>query len=124
MNGKIAHLKQCLLFLRAENSHNFNRALEFAELIISAAKMDPTIWLELSSNSEQINRHLKTIALKRGWQLVEYLRSNFRLLPPMNARSDADEIRLLIEKGFVSYGDIHTSLAEIQKLSRGSNQHV
>ena len=112
------------MFLRAQNGHNFSRALQFAEQIISAAKKDPTVWSGLSSNPEQINQYLKIIALKRGQQLLGYLRSNFRFLPTGNAKLDANEIKFLIKKGFVSYGDIRTSPAEIQKLSRGSNQFV
>ena len=119
MNGQIQKYRKFWSNINS-NTHDFTRAEEWAKMLKAGLKKEPALATSLGIDEEIINKRLHSIALRRGLQLLNYLRTNGRYIPAAQAQADTRHIKSMIEKGILSYGDLQTSDKELALLAAGN----
>lgn len=122
-NGNASRLRQ-LWFSLQEHDMNITKARECVEQILRAVSKDPMILTQISPGltSEKIQAGLKMAAIRRARRLVGYLTANAAHLQSIYVRQDIGEIRSIIEKEQVSYGEIGTTKGRIDNLASHGHQ--
>lgn len=111
--------EQILRELRGQG-HDFLRAKKQAAELIGAIEREPGLKFDLRTDPEKINTLLKEIALRRGRQLLESLRHPTPGTPGGYFRRDVQEIEGMKEGGILSYAELDTSPAELNRLAQKS----
>lgn len=112
------YLRKHFQKITEDGSKSYNTSKESLEIITTAAKENPSVWLELQTREETLRRLVRETGKRRVKWLLSCLRNSISDLriPQSYKHADLEEITRIIQAEGLTYAEIDTTSEEFSQL--------
>lgn len=99
-------------------SKNYRTCKESLEIIMAAARENPSVWLELQTREQPLRQLVREIGKRRVKWLLSCLKNSIddQRIPQSYKNADWEEITRIIQTEGLTYAEIGTNREEISQL--------